>query len=426
MSTYFFWKKQTVQVKKIYYTCIHTHIQLLSFTFPNSSDTMKRRPSKTQSSTHSDTNNARQRKRLIVPSSSSSLQSSTGSNRVRQDDGHQRILTGVSSDIQVHKERSIFSETLHASEFCSAQLPSDHVSRPPTVIWHSDMTLALDQLNSEPEHAFAPPTTTTMSSGGGGEQLPKASDSLSLVNGPWYAQPFLDQVIKRGAIGYGSLHSQPGGNTTTINNNTTTHSGTPTRSTVTTRTNNRSNSSLSMKSMSTATNRSRKTIVDNLSLTQSRVLEEQSNGGRNFVTRVRQILRERGGRVWSLGEFMEELEHECAERLIHVSCFPKNYSDDRPPEHRCPDGKNNSSSSSSSSVEPQQKTLEVTLGYAIDMGGRYFIALRWSGLSWPSITTSFREQASTTQGRIKWVDIQFHSHRQRPEIIRYSCQCILG
>jgi len=319
---------------------------------------MKRRLTHPQSTVNADINDVRQQRRRMRAAAPKSRRNYLGKN-------------SLSTREEMHKERSTFAETLNASEVCASTPPKEHVARPPTVIWHVDRTVALDQLNSNPEYALAPPVD--------GAKAPISKGPLESLDGPWYVQPYLDQIVKRGALGYGSLHSQP----------------------------------KSVSGIKSRHSPKRESITDTLSTTQVRVLEGQNNGARNFITRVRRILREkRRESMWSIGDFMGDVEHECAERVVHVSCIAKTSSDSG--------GRVNQRSHD---APHKTSVLDVTLGYSMDMGGRYFIALRWMGLSWPSRICQTAPRDPYSNNRIKWTDIEFHPTQQRPDMIRYTCQC---
>jgi hypothetical protein len=141
-----------------------------------------------------------------------------------------------------------------------------------------------------------------------------------------------------------------------------------------------------------------------LTATQKRVLYSEHGGCATFIARVHAILRERGLEKqwdWTIGELMSEIEHECGERLVSVSCIQRK-----------------------DAASGGRSALDITLGYSIDTGGRYFIALQWQNLPWP---LEMQQQQALGEAQFKWVDVHFRAPPppRTPQLFHYVCQCKL-
>lgn len=260
--------------------------------------------------------------------------------------------------LSMREERYTFLTALHAAEPCGTDIPDDHVPRPPTVLWKTDQTIALDRLDCEPDRALAIPIAKAPIA------LRAPGAPIMVSDGPWYAKPFLKQLIARGRSGFGCIHARP-----------------PLQEPI------RGDSR-------------RVALRDNLSSTQVRALANQDTGSRNFIIRINTIIRERMLHTdprmgdYTVGLFMEEIDRQCGERLVHISCIESGPAEDR--------------------------RLCLKLAYAVGIGGRFYVGVYFDNLRSPTV----QDRASFEP--LLWTDIPFSLTETPPAICRYSCPCILS
>lgn len=103
---------------------------------------------------------------------------------------------------------------------------------------------------------------------------------------------------------------------------------------------------------------------DFLTAAQARILEEQNGTARNLPHRTRSLvrnLRKKNRKGFTVEQFMTGIEDQVGLRLVHVAAVRSE----------------SSQQSSSLSRHNGPATAELRLCYALDVGGRFFVALFW-------------------------------------------------
>lgn len=282
------------------------------------------------------------------------------------------VVVVPGDESQARAERSTFCQTMHAVEAVDGAAPPDHVTRPPTVIWSLAEAGSLAALGHSPDAALVPPGLSgpPQSAHVANTEANRArqqQERSSAAKGPWYVPPDIRKVLQRGPKGYGCGHARP-----------------PVP---------RSSSASSWTK-----------LLDRLTGAQRRVLEDQNVSVRTVPHRIRMAIRQlrRGmGAAFSVSAFMQALEEETGERLVHVSVVPD-------------------TASSPSSSPNLRGLLVVTLVHALDNGGRFFLCLRWSGVGKPPVPLG----GSLDTPRW-WADAVVYG-RSALDMFCYACPCKVG
>lgn len=323
-------------------------------------------------------------------------------------------------------ERMLFANTIHArnpgenrprltgvhkdANSDSDSAPSQtHADHPPSVVWKLQATRDLSVLGRAVEYASRPP-------GGIHHQTPRrlgrsgrshasgpplsASNQRRVIDGSWYAPPQLSR-----ALAYSTTHGGFGDK----------HVAVPEYLTPSTTATGRHNEKGTL---------TRNQRVSKLGAAQRVLLEGQSGAYRNFAHRVQKVIRNlrrqnRNGcdleavpngrrlpsRWFTLGEFMQLLEQETGYRLVYVQM-----------------------GNGGSSETPTHDAMlsDVRLGYALERGGRYFVAVCWPRLPRPTQLCEFARtsaRGNDDKHRFVWWGNTGVGPKTNPVVFSYTCRC---